>query len=71
MANHFKALYLKAGIDGCSSHSGRRSFATTISARGVSVRVLMRALGHRQLSSTMEYVDASDLMLQNAVELAM
>jgi hypothetical protein len=30
----------------------------------------MRALGHRQLSSTMEYVDASDLMLQNAVELA-
>jgi integrase/recombinase XerD len=70
MANHFKAIYLKAGIDGCSSHSGRRSFATTISAHGVSVRVLMRALGHRQLSSTMEYVDASDLMLQNAVELA-
>jgi hypothetical protein len=30
----------------------------------------MRALGHQQLFSTMEYVDASDLMLQNAVELA-
>ena len=70
MANHFKALYIKAGVEGCSSHSGRRTFATNISARGVSVRVLMRALGHRQLSSTMEYVDASDLMLQNAVELA-
>jgi integrase/recombinase XerD len=70
MANHFKAIYLKAGIDGCSSHSGCRSFVTTISARGVSVRVLMRALGHHQLFSTMEYVDASDLMLQNAVELA-
>ncbi len=50
--------------------SGRRSFVTTISARGDLVRLLMRALGHRQLSSTMEYVDASDLMLQNAVELA-
>ena len=52
------------------SSSGRRSFVTTISARGDLVRLLMRALGHRQLSSTMEYVDASDLMLQNAVELA-
>jgi hypothetical protein len=30
----------------------------------------MRALGHRNLSSVMEYVDSSDSMLRNAVELA-
>ena len=70
MANHIKSIYLKSGAYNCSSHTGRRTFATQIAARGVSVRVLMRALGHRNLSSVMEYVDSSDSMLRNAVELA-
>jgi integrase/recombinase XerD len=70
MASHIKNIYLKSGNFGCSSHTGRRTFATQIAARGVSVRVLMRALGHRNLSSVMEYVDSSDSMLRNAVELA-
>jgi integrase/recombinase XerD len=70
MANHFKHIYASSGAFNCSSHTGRRTFATQIAARGVSVRVLMRALGHRNLSSVMEYVDSSDSMLRNAVELA-
>lgn len=70
LAQHFYYLYKAAGITGASSHSGRRTFATQISSRGVSVRVLMRALGHRQLSTVMPYIDASDDMLRKAVELA-
>jgi integrase/recombinase XerD len=70
MANHFKHIYASSGACNCSSHTGRRTFATQIAARGVSVRVLMRVLGHRNLSSVMEYVDLSDSMLRNAVELA-
>jgi integrase/recombinase XerD len=42
-------MYRGAGIDGASSHSGRRSFATAISAKGAGIRVLMKILGHRNI----------------------
>lgn len=69
LTQHFLSLYKSAGIDGASSHSGRRTFATQISQKGVSVRVLMKCLGHRNISTTMAYIDANDDMLRNAVEL--
>jgi integrase/recombinase XerD len=69
LCQHFHHLYRSAGIEGASSHSGRRSFATAMASQGVGVRVLMRALGHRNISSTILYVDASDDMLRRAVEL--
>jgi len=69
LCQFFHHLYRTAGIEGASSHSGRRSFATTMASNGVGVRVLMRALGHRNISSTILYVDASDDMLRRAVEL--
>ena len=65
----FFNLYRGAGIEGASSHSGRRTYATTMASKGVGVRVLMRALGHRNISTTMQYVDASDDMIRRAVEL--
>lgn len=70
LTQHFLSLYKSTGIDGASSHSGRRTFATQISQKGVSVRVLMRCLGHRNISTTMAYIDANDDMIRNAVELA-
>lgn len=47
LAQHFHHLYKKAGIEGASSHSGRRSFLTNLAAKGVGVRVLMSLAGHR------------------------
>lgn len=70
LAQHFYYMYQHAGVEGASSHSGRRNFATALSSKGVSMRVLMRAMGHRNLSSTILYVDANDDMLRKAVELA-
>lgn len=69
LAQFFLELYKGAGIDGASSHSGRRTFATTLASKGVGVRVLMRAMGHRNISTTIGYVDANDDMLRKAVEL--
>ena len=69
LAQYFHSLYRGAGIDGASSHSGRRSFATALASRGVGVRVLMRAMGHRNISTTIGYIDASDDMLRRAVSL--
>jgi integrase/recombinase XerD len=57
-------------MDDASSHSGRRTFATSLASKGVGVRVLMRAMGHRNISTTIGYIEASDEMLRKAVELA-
>ena len=65
----FRELYEAAAISNASSHSGRRTFATSLSSRGASIRVLMKILGHRNISTTIGYVDASDDMLRRAVEL--
>lgn len=69
LCQHFHYLYKDAGIIGASSHSGRRSFATKIAEKGVSVRTLQQLLGHSALSSTMVYVDCNDDMKRRAVEL--
>lgn len=70
LAQHFYHLYKAAGIDGASSHSGRRSFVTALATKGVSVRVLMALAGHKNISTTQRYIDVNDDMLKAAVELA-
>lgn len=69
LTQHFHFLYKGAGVDGASSHSGRRSFITNLASKGVSVRVLMSLAGHRSLSTTQGYIDINDNMLRSAVEL--
>lgn len=68
-AQHFHYLYKKAGIEGASSHSGRRTFITNLAAKGVGVRVLMSLAGHRNISTTQAYIDVNDDMKRKAVEL--
>ena len=69
LTQHFHFLYIRAGVDGASSHSGRRSFITNLASKGVSVRVLMSLAGHRSISTTQAYIDINDNMLRSAVEL--
>ncbi len=69
LTQHFLSLYRAAGIEGASSHSGRRTYATSIASQGVGLRVLMRLMGHRNVSTTAVYIDANDNMLRKAVEL--
>ena len=63
------SLYKKAGLNGATSHSGRRGFLTRLSEKGVSVRVMMQLAGHSQMSTTQRYIDTRPDMLRNAVEL--
>ena len=69
MTQHFYWLFKRSGIDGASSHSMRRSFLTSLSARGIGIRVLASLAGHRSIQVTMKYIDASDDMKRNAVEM--
>jgi integrase/recombinase XerD len=66
----FARIYATAGIDGASSHSGRRTFITNLAHKGVSAKVLMTLAGHQHLSTTQRYIDVNDEMLRAAVELA-
>lgn len=61
IVNWFTALYSKLGFDGCSSHSGRRTFITQ-SARllakvGGSLRDIQELAGHRALTTTERYIE--------------
>ena len=59
----------RAGLNGASSHSGRRTFITTLAAKGVSVRVLASLAGHSCISTTQRYIDVNDDMKRQAVAL--
>lgn len=65
----FSQLYRRAGIDGASSHSGRRSFITKLAHSGVSPKVIMTLAGHKHLTTTQRYIDVNDEMLKAAVEI--
>ncbi len=69
LTQFFHYLYKRAGIDGASSHSGRRTFITNLASKGVSVRVLMSLSGHKNISTTQAYIDVNDDMKRKAVEL--
>lgn len=65
----FSRIYAAAGVDGASSHSGRRTFITNLAHKGVSAKVLMTLAGHQNMSTTQRYIDVNDRMLKAAVEL--
>ena len=69
LGQEFIKIYERAGIDGASSHSGRRTFITNLANKGVGVRVLQALAGHRSIATTQLYIDVNDLMLRGAVEL--
>jgi integrase/recombinase XerD len=69
LTQFFHYLYLRCGIDGASSHSGRRTFITTLANKGISVRVLASLAGHKNISTTQCYIDVNDEMKREAVEL--
>ena len=70
LCQHFYWMYKRAGVTGASSHSGRRTFITSLASKGVGIRVLANLAGHRGgVAVTMRYIDANENMMRNAVEL--
>lgn len=69
LTQFFHYLYKRVGIEGASSHSGRRTFITNLANKGIGVRVLMSLAGHRSITTTQAYIDVNDEMKRRAVEL--
>ena len=63
-------IYEDCGLEGATSHSGRRSFITNLAAKGVGVRVLAELAAHASISTTQRYIDVNDEQMRRAVELA-
>lgn len=59
-------LLREAGIK-ASSHSLRRTCATTLAANAVSPRVIQELLGHANLGTTMVYLETSPALVERAI----
>ena len=70
LAQMFALLYEGAGIEGASSHSGRRTFLTSLANKGTAIHILKTLAGHRSISTTAAYLYSSPSLLKAAVELA-
>ena len=73
IVNMFSRWYEQIGFDGCSSHSGRRTFITNaarkISLVGGSLRDVQMLAGHTSLRVTQRYIDADQDAQRKIVEL--
>ena len=60
----------RAGIEsGVSTHSLRKTLATTLMERGVSLRVVQEILGHRELATTAQYLGVGRKALEDGVRM--
>lgn len=61
VVNWFSDTYAKLGLEGCSSHSGRRTFITRtarlLQRAGGSLRDVQELAGHRALTTTERYIE--------------
>jgi len=69
LAQVFARLYAGVGFTDASSHSGRRWFITQLAMKGVSSKTIMELAGPKQLSTTQRYIEVTDHMKAQAVQL--
>lgn len=69
LQNLFKHLYKSVGFNDCSSHSGRRKFASSLDEKNVSIGVIKSLLRHSHISSTQRYIQVSKHRLENSVNM--
>lgn len=59
----FKKMYRQVGLNNCSSHSGRRSFATRMIHSGIDIKSVQVLMGHSNIITTSIYVQDNPYML--------
>jgi integrase/recombinase XerD len=59
MARFLKGLYKEAGLPKASSHTGRRTFITSLAEKGIDLKAISVLAGHSNIRTTALYVDAN------------
>ncbi|CCG43322.1 tyrosine-type recombinase/integrase [Magnetospirillum molischianum] len=69
----FQQLFRRAGLIGCRSHSGRRTFGTktarAITRAGGSLKDVQEMLGHSNLATTQRYIEGDEEAKMKVVNL--
>lgn len=61
---HVTGLYRAAGLAGCSSHTGRRTFANRLLSKGHDPETIQQLLGHADVDHTDAYLDVNPQVLE-------
>jgi integrase len=73
IVNWFVAMFAELELEGCSSHSGRRSFITKaarkVALTGGSLRDVQLLAGHRSIETTQRYIDGDTQAQRRLVSL--
>lgn len=69
MCQLFLRIYSECGIEGASSHSGRRTLLSKLASKGVNVRVLAEIASHSSIQITQKYLDVNINQVKSAIEL--
>lgn len=64
----FKRMYIWAGLDEASSHSGRRTFATSLIEHGADIKAVSTLMGHASVAMTARYVEDNPVRLRRMCE---
>ena len=54
---------------GTTSHSGKRTWLTELSSKGVGVRVLAEMAGHASIQTTQRCIDVNDEQMRRAADM--
>ena len=63
MQKLFGRMYRQVGLDGATSHSGRRTFATKLIENGVGIKNVQTLLGHKSIQTTTLYIQENPALL--------
>lgn len=73
ISHWFKKIYKALRLEGCSSHSGRRTFVTNAAKRiieaGGSLRDVQQLAGHTSMQMTQSYIEGDNEAKRKVVEL--
>ena len=69
MCQLFMDIYRQCGIEGASSHSGRRTALSAMVDKAINIKIIATIAGHSDIRTTSRYLSVTDKQLRNAIEL--